>query len=256
MNQILNVNNENISMLYHKGTNGESIILLHPALAQAVFYMPVFQELSERGFTVAAIDFPNHGSSEGTSRTTIEEFADFTEDLVIALHKAGLIGDMVNLVGWSMGGTTSYEIATRNPSWLKSVTMLSSSNYWGFDPLPFTEEEYDNGQCTRKAENLEQSYIREFLNTAKAMLPPFSSCEGDWNACSTYDGRDKAHMIKVPLLHAWGGQDELGAQSGNEHISAHVATATSEYYEEATHNLPVEKPAVVASITEFILHTI
>lgn len=255
MSMFVNVKEEKIHVVHNQGTNGKSLLFLHPALAQGVFFMPLVAQLNGAGFTTVVIDAPNHNLSTGTSRKTIEEYADFTEDLVEVLQSESLVGEKVSLVGWSMGGTISYELATRKPAWLEYVVMLSSSNYWGFNPLPFTEEEYNAGHCPRPPQNGEETYIRAFLNTAKPMLPPFSSCLGDWNACASYDGRNKASQITVPLLHLWGDKDELGAHEGNLGIQKDVPTAISDFHEGATHNLPGDKPAeVYAVIAEFVTY--
>lgn len=253
----IKVNNVDIHMLFNKGTNGHSIILLHPALAQAVFYMPLIEKLNAAGFTTLAVDFPNHGLSKGESLRTIEEYGDFTEQLVEALQAEGLISEDVNLVGWSMGGTTAYEVATRQPKWLRTVAMLSSSAHWGFDPLPFTQAEYDAGKCDRIPTTTEEEYIRTFLNTAKSMLPPFSSCDGDWNACATYDGRNKASLITVPVYHTWGNKDELGAEEGNNDLKKTLTHGIPDFFEGANHNLPAEHPdEVAAGITNLVLQSV
>lgn len=259
MSSFINVKEENIHAFINQGSGKESIIFLHPALAQAAFYMPLVGEFKSSEITTIAVDFPNHGQSEGKSRRTIEEMADFVYDFVDVLQAKGIIGDKINLVGWSMGGTVSYEIATRKPSWLKTISMLSSSNNWNFAPLVFTEEEYDAGKCKKDLVTVEEKYIGGFLETSKSFLPPFSSCDGDWNACSTYDGRAKASMIEVPVYHAWGDKDELGASPANEEMTTTIKTSLPDFHEGSTHNLPAEieqhkHVEIAASILELVLH--
>lgn len=271
MSKFIQVNGEKIHIEHFPGTNGKHLVALHPALAQAAFYtMPgpftvpeeertsLVAELSKLDFNIITVDFPNHGQSEGVSRTSIEQFADFTDELVKSLQREGIVGRKISLLGWSKGGTTAYELASRNPEWLESVVMLSSSNRWEFGPLPFTQEEYDAGHTDRQPSNTEEAYIMTFLNTSKAFLPPFSSCAGDWKACSDYDGRDKLEQITIPVLHCWGDLDELGAHNKNIDIeSANRSNFLANFYEGTTHNLPAEKPKELAlDISEFVHHGI
>lgn len=250
---IVYVKGENINLFIKEGAENKSLVLLHPALAQAVFYEGLAEELNKAGYTTVAVDFPNHGSSGGVSRTSIEQYANFVEDLIPVLQENQIVGSEVVLVGWSMGGTTSYEVATRNPEWLDSIVMLSSSNRWEFGELPFTREEYDNGLKSRENEDPKQKYIRDFLDTSKFLLPPFSSCAGDWDACRTYDGRQKASDIKVPVLRVYGDKDELGAYEANVDMNAYMPETQCVLHLQGDHNLPAMKPDFVAAdITTFL----
>lgn len=233
---------------------GITYLLLHPALAQSFFFAPLVTELAVGKDTVISFDFPAHGASTGTPFTTIEGYGDFVIALVEQLKQEDLIlGDLV-LVGWSMGGTIAYHLAAQGfPA--HAVVMLASNNKWGFDPLPFTQEEYEAGLCEREPENTEQTYIRGFLNNAKQFLPTFEACEGDWNACSSYDGTELLPTITTPVLHIWGDQDELGAHKGNLTFVENP-NFVGFFIKDANHNVPAEQANVVAkAIKSFISKT-
>jgi len=109
-----------------RGTPG--IVVAHGFCGNKQYMQPLSIELVKRGFTVVAIDFRGHGSSEGelpAVRRALDENP-IDGDMLAAVNyledkmDAGHIG----LVGHSMGGATSLRVSQNHPDKIEAVVSI------------------------------------------------------------------------------------------------------------------------------------
>lgn len=74
-----------------------------------------------RNYSVLALDFPGHSNSEGPDLTSIEEMADWLNDVVEVLG-----ADNISIVGHSQGCLTALEFGSRYADKVRSVTFIGS----------------------------------------------------------------------------------------------------------------------------------
>jgi pimeloyl-ACP methyl ester carboxylesterase/putative sterol carrier protein len=98
---------------------GEPVLLLHGLGATKASFLPTLLDLAKR-YRVIAPDLLGHGDTgKPLARYDAPAFARFTLDLMDSL---GI--DRAHLIGNSMGGRISLEVAMRAPDRVRSVTLL------------------------------------------------------------------------------------------------------------------------------------
>ncbi len=99
-----------------------SILLLHGSGQSHVVWSLTCQYLSDHNYNVLAIDFPGHGNSGGKSLKTIEDMADWLENVI---NEIG-IKDLT-LVGHSQGCLVSLEYFFRYSQKIKNMIFVAGS---------------------------------------------------------------------------------------------------------------------------------
>jgi pimeloyl-ACP methyl ester carboxylesterase len=100
-----------------------SIILLHGALGCSVQLQPLANELSAQ-FEVSMHDFPGHGANPHTVDFSMEGFAAFLKDALVAYRLP------VYILGYSMGGYTALAAASRWTLPITGIITLGTKFAW------------------------------------------------------------------------------------------------------------------------------
>jgi pimeloyl-ACP methyl ester carboxylesterase len=110
---------------------GQSLVLIHGMGSAATAWKPIIPTLAKQ-FSVVTIDLPGHGRtpyspSQKMAPTSLAE---------LVLKNLKSIGvENFHLVGNSLGGWVTLEIAALNPNAVKSITALAPAGLW---LTPFT----------------------------------------------------------------------------------------------------------------------
>ncbi|MET4575057.1 alpha/beta fold hydrolase [Ottowia thiooxydans] len=146
-----------VKLRMFRGGQGEPALFLHGA-AGLSHWTPFFETMSH-GFDFIAIEHPGYGKSDAPEWiSSMGELAAFYLDVI-----EGLGVDRVHLIGSSLGGWLASEIAVRNSTLLRSLTLLGPAGLRRDDiPVPdmlsWTPQE-----VTRKA-YFDQSIVERILS--------------------------------------------------------------------------------------------
>ena len=243
------VNGINIYFERH-GEEGEPLVLVHGYSGDVGDWKDQVTEFS-RTHRVLIMDHRGHGKSDAPqdrSSYTIDVIADDVEGLA---DHAGF--DRYHLVGHSMGGTVSQEIALRSPERLLSLTLHDTTHEFSANPLLATYFE-------QRLKFAEEQGMEALSNLPGLPDPPhmppgrrdyekhrlaamsIDGYAGAWNAANTWPGtRDRAYGIKTPTLVIYGALDTVFV-APMEFLAATVPDATSVCVPEAAHCPQFERP--------------
>jgi pimeloyl-ACP methyl ester carboxylesterase len=208
----------------------------------------------ERGIDVIALDLPGHGSSAGTCRRRVEDYA----GVVSAAAEALGLADVV-LAGHSLGGAVALVLGLREPPWLSRLALVGTGarlrvspeifgllktdfpaaveiiGQWAFGPDP------DPGRVA--------AFRRGLLDTGPDVL-----CN-DYSACDRFDIMDIVDRIRLPALVVAADQDRLTPVKYGAYLRDRLADAEMAVIEGAGHMMALEKEAVfVETLLRFVLH--
>lgn len=111
--------------------SGEPIVLIHGMGSAATAWKPIIPALSKE-FEVFTVDLPGHGQTPLNKLQPMDP-ASLAKLVLLNLSELGV--QQFHLVGNSLGGWVSLEIAATNPDRVKSLTGLAPAGLW---LAPFT----------------------------------------------------------------------------------------------------------------------
>src|SRR3954471_13788887 len=100
------------------GDTGPRVVFVHGLFGQGKNWTTIARRLAEEGHRVPLLDLPNHGHSPWTDRVDYGDMAEFVA------AEIALLGDPVTLVGHSMGGKVSMQLALRWPELLRALVVV------------------------------------------------------------------------------------------------------------------------------------
>jgi pimeloyl-ACP methyl ester carboxylesterase len=98
-----------------------AVIFLHGSGLDHTFWGLHSRYFAFRNYVVLALDLPGHTFSEGPPLTSIEEMADWLNEVIEALET-----DNISLVAHSQGCLIALEYASRYPAKVRSVSFIAS----------------------------------------------------------------------------------------------------------------------------------
>jgi pimeloyl-ACP methyl ester carboxylesterase len=99
------------------GGAGPHVVFVHGLFGQRKNWTTIAKGLADR-HRVTLVDLPDHGSSPWTERV---DYLDMAERLAAELRA---LGEPVTLVGHSMGGKVSMQLALRHPELLRALVVV------------------------------------------------------------------------------------------------------------------------------------
>lgn len=232
-----------------KGVKYTPLVFLHGALGSHRHWMYQANYFCST-HTCYVPDLPGHGRSGGVIPATIEKFAAVVEDW---LHSMNL--PPVVLLGHSMGGAISLQVALNRPDLVKRLVLVGTGAY-----LPVSPKFLN----TLREGKMDLHFIRHvFAKTTDAELVRQAEkeldCQSpslayrDFNACNNFDIRDKLHEIKQETLVVCGQDDRLTPVKLNRELAHALPHARLEIIEDAGHMVMLEKPEKLNGIIEKFL---
>lgn len=145
-----------VELTLRRAGEGEKLLLLHGANGN-VSWLPIMEALAER-YHVILPDHPGFGDTDAPHwMDNISDVAYFYLDVIEALELDGF-----HLAGHSMGGWIAAEIAVRNASRLKSLTLVAAAGI-RVDGTPMGDLFAWSPPETVRQVYAQQSYIDELL---------------------------------------------------------------------------------------------
>ena len=237
-----------------RGGAGEPMLFLHGASGVAG-WIPTFQALSET-HDLMVPDHPTYGlSDEPDWLDSMDDLAMFYLDFLDQMDLDGL-----HLVGNSLGGWLAMEIAVRNCTRLKSLTLVGAAgiriagkpiaDIFMMDPDDLVREIYvdqsiaDNILGMELTEEQVDIQIRNWVATARLGWQPrlFNPNLRKW-----------LHRITVPTHVIWGDTDKIVDPAYAAEFGRIIAGSEVTMIEKAGHLPHVEKPEpFVKAVSDFI----
>ncbi|MGB8814812.1 MAG: alpha/beta fold hydrolase, partial [Paracoccaceae bacterium] len=105
--------------VWHRGAD-RPVLALHCSLAHAGAWSGLVEQL--HGVTVTALDQPSHGRSADWDG--VQDLHGLTTRISIAMAEMVGLGEPVDLIGHSFGGTVALRIAMERPELVRSLTLV------------------------------------------------------------------------------------------------------------------------------------
>lgn len=134
-------NGETLSY-FEQGTGEKTLVLIHGNSSSSMYFKPLFERFS-KDIRVIAPDLRGFGNSTYINRfDTLKELANDVNLLLEHLNVKEF-----NLLGWSLGGGVSMELALLNKN-VKSLILVASTTHKGY---PLYQKDENNEQIAGKA---------------------------------------------------------------------------------------------------------
>lgn len=115
---------DGVALCYEEAPgDGPPVLLVHGWCCNHRYFAPQFEHFAARGHRVVAVDLRGHGASDAPDQSYT--LAGFADDLAWLCSELGLSKPLV--IGHSMGGVVSFELAGRFPAVPSAIAMVDSS---------------------------------------------------------------------------------------------------------------------------------
>ena len=235
----LSVGSDKIHYFHHDQHAKTNLLMIHGAGGDHTHWPIETRKLANTN--VYALDLPGHGKSSGSGSTTIENYADFTENFIKKLGP-----DPVTLCGHSMGGAIAMTLALRKPSWMEKLILVGTGARLKVNPMIFELIEKDFNQLIQMAPQFlygpDISPLLAQAGTAAWEKISPEILKGDFQACDHFNIMDQVSQIPYPTLILVGSHDQMTPPKHSEYLAAHLPQASLQIIPEAGHMVALEKP--------------
>jgi pimeloyl-ACP methyl ester carboxylesterase len=251
---VLMVNNEKI--YYERSGNKHSektIIFIHGAFVNSDTMKFLSKEF--KNYNCITFDLPAHGKSEGTPKTVLSDYTESVYQFIKLLKDKKEITNNITLVGWSMGGSISLELAEKGLKGLQNVILLDSSSKWTLDTSGMNPNAPINLKPLFASEftNLTPQYVRDvFDKDYNKYIASDTTIISDVMAVCTYDNISNLNKITVPVLAISGDSDNLATLENEALLKRNINKCYIKIYPNRGHQMFMEIPNEISrDIKEF-----
>lgn len=245
------INDTRIRMF--RGGKGEAVVFLHGGAGLSV-WTPFYQKVSE-SYDLYVTEHPGFGQSDNPEwLNSVADLALFYLDFIDSLDV-----EKVHLIGNSFGGWVAAELAARDCSRLKSLTLIGPSGLapkeGAADIFRWSHEENTRNlfhnqaiadRALGTAPTVEQLAVQLKNQTTVVRL-------GAANRLVNPDLSRWLHRINVPTHILWGEHDKLAPASTAEVWKSYIPKAAVTVVADAGHLPHAEKADVVGpAVVEFL----
>ena len=236
-----------VTVRMRRAGSGDPLLFLHGANGLPI-WLPVFEQLSKH-FEVIVPEHPGFGASDNPSwMRNIGDLAMFYLDFIDGLgHRP------VHLVGQSLGGWAAAELAVRNCTRLKSLTLLApaglrikgmpAGDNFIWDPEEAIRNLYHDQSIPDRMLAMPLSEEDADL----ALTNRFAATKFGWEPRWYSPSLERwLHRINVPTLIMWGRNDKLFPVEYAKRWGERIPGSRVEIVPECGHVPAVEKPDLTA----------
>jgi pimeloyl-ACP methyl ester carboxylesterase len=240
----------NVTQLLLKGSSvaydeigmGKPIVFVHGACENSSFWN--HQRMLSDRFKIITIDLPGHGkSSPLPCEIEIKKYSDIVSEFL-----AMTCPEKPILVGHSMGGAITLLNAIEHPSSLRGFVLVCSGAKLGV--LPSIRE----GLRSRFEETVKavvgprQFSSKTNLETIRFVTNEILKCNngiaaGDYEACNSFDVRQKLQSIQIPVLIIAGEEDKMTPVTWSSYLKENIPRSKLVVMRDASHLPMLERPA-------------
>lgn len=237
------------------GSDGEPLVLVHGYTGDVSdwrFQLPDFS----RTHRVLVMDNRGHGRSPGPEDRDAYSINHLADDVEAVTREVGF--ERYHLVGHSMGGAVSQEIALRSPGRLLSLTLHDTSHQfsgtrtsivqkWMEQRMRFAEEHGMAKLAAQPSPIPPPPHMppeRQAETDARLARMPIDGFVGAARALNTWEGTaERAHRIAAPTLVIYGELD-MGLVDAAKWLATTIPGATLAVVPEAGHSPQYERPEI------------
>jgi pimeloyl-ACP methyl ester carboxylesterase len=115
---------DGVALFYEEARgDGPPVVLVHGWCCDHSYFAPQFDHFARAGYRVVAVDLRGHGRSDKPECRY--SMADFADDVAWLCGKLKLNGPLV--IGHSMGGIVTFDLAARYPGLPRAIVMLDAA---------------------------------------------------------------------------------------------------------------------------------
>ncbi len=228
-----------------------AVVLIHGSGFDHTSWRYQSRYLAHHGISVAAVDLPGHGRSEGPALRTVAAIADWTAGVIEALG----VGSAV-VAGHSLGGLVALDAGARHRS-VGGAVMIGAASRMPVHPEMLSS----SAEGTTHVLSLIRAWSHGFHVGGHAdpgrwlmgedwVLQEQTGLDvlhADLAACDAYDGGPAAAGIRCPVLVIAGRHDRMVPARASRALADSIPTARLEVLE-AGHQHLIEQPTVVAKL--------
>jgi 3-oxoadipate enol-lactonase len=230
------------SVAYEETGSGKSIVFVHGACENSSFWNHQ-RVLSDR-YRIVTMDLPGHGKSEHLeSEILVKAYSDVVSEFV-----SKTCSEKAVLVGHSMGGAIALLNAIEHPENLRGAVIVSSGAKLGV--LPSIRE----GLRARFEETVKavvgprQFSSKTNLETIRFVTNEILKCSShvaasDYDACNSFDVRQKLRSITLPIFIIAGEEDKMAPVPWSTYLKENIPRAKLVVMRDASHLPMLERPA-------------
>lgn len=192
-----------------------TLVFLHGSTMTKEGMLPFAEGFTE--YNCIVFDLTAHGESGGMEPKEIAMFAENVEQSVLKLQQAGIVGKRIVVIGYSMGGAITCEIAIRKKLPLTGMVLLSSGgDLKSYTPLvdslkEVPVEQFDVADVfsylfgTDTSEEEKKVIIERFDSTKVSNEVSY----GDLMVSNQYERLSKCSEIDIPAFIVQGNDDQI-----------------------------------------------
>ncbi|MEX0682786.1 MAG: alpha/beta hydrolase [Dehalococcoidia bacterium] len=248
------INGVRLSFELH-GESGPPLVLVHGYTGDITDWrhqLPAFSP----SFRTLIIDLRGHGQSEAPADRSAYSIGHFADEVEALIDEVGI--DRYHLLGHSMGGAITQEIALRSPGRLLSLTLHDTSDGFG---ASFSNPNLAIWINYRHKVAEEQGMLAVSKLTSPFPAPPYMPAErtaetavrlskmsvdsfiGAWHGLSDWPGsKDRAAGIEAPTLVIYGDLDAGFLVDAAKRLATAIPDAELAVVPQAAHSPQFERP--------------
>ena len=243
---IINLHNKNI----YASDSGQgidnskdTIVFIHGSGLSHIVWSLTEQFFASKKFNVLSIDLPGHGNSDGPCLKSIEQIADWLEEVFNKLNLNNL-----TLVGHSQGCLEILEYACKYKDRLKKLVFIGGSNKMPVHPDLLELAQNGDSDAVKLMMKWGYEGSKKFIGgnpVEKIIQSPRDISEIlaiDLNACNNYsNGSEAAKVIDLPSLLILGELDKMVNLEAGKKFSNLIKNSTTHVIKGCGHMIMIEK---------------
>jgi pimeloyl-ACP methyl ester carboxylesterase len=230
----------------------DSLVFIHGAGGNwTSWYLQ--RDYFSRDFNCFLMELPGHGAAQSQGAQEVKSYALWIRG---ALEELEVNNPFV--IGHSMGGAVTMDLALRFPAFPKGLILVSTGARLRVLPRILDEIKDDFVQAVEFvcALSFAKDVPEEMLHVAITEMLKNSPdvLYGDFSACEQFDIMDEVAGIDTPTLIICGDQDALTPVKYSRYLAERIAGSRLEVIEGAGHMVMLERPKQFNKQVEAFLH--
>ncbi|MGI0090825.1 MAG: alpha/beta fold hydrolase [Nitrososphaerales archaeon] len=229
------------TLAYDEAGAGKSVVFVHGACENSAFWN--HQRILSDRYRLLVLDLPGHGRSQPLDgEVLVRQYSDIVAEFV-----AKTCPDKAVLVGHSMGGAIALLNAIEHRENLKAAVLVCTGAKLGV--LPSIRE----GLRARFEETVKavvgprQFSSKTNLETIRFVTNEILKCKStvaaaDYDACNSFDVRQKLQSINLPILIIAGEEDKMAPVTWSTYMKENIPKAKLVVLKDASHLPMLERP--------------
>lgn len=230
------------TVAYEEVGSGKAVVFVHGACENSAFWN--HQKVLSDRYRVIALDLPGHGRSElMESEILVRNYSEIVSEFI-----AKTCPEQAVLVGHSMGGAIALLNVIEHHQNLRGAVIVSAGAKLGV--LPSIRE----GLRARFEETVKsvvgprQFSSKTNLDTIRFVTNEILKCDSsiaaaDYEACNSFDVRQKLRSINLPILIIAGEEDKMAPVPWSMYLKENIPKAKIIVMQDASHLPMIERPS-------------